>query len=457
MSHQDQHARGVQHNSADLFKALQWLSVKVDWSEVRLRSECSWTPQWLAWAAILWAWSNETTLVERFACAQRLIQHLQGGDRKQATSYQAFLKILVRWTAPLVLGMQIALRKRMEMLSPDDWRVHGFVVFGTDGSKVEVPRTKSNQQAYAHSRQNSKSNRRIKPHDRAATKKTEQPQLFLTSMFHVGLNLPWDWRIGPADSSERSHALEMLSELPANSLLTADAGFTGYDFAKTVLQSGCELLIRVGSNVTLLKKLGYVRESGGTVYVWPDKAARSQQPPLVFRLVVTQGPRHPIYLITSVTSRNVLSDAQVAELYRSRWGIEVFYRHLKQTFGRRKLRSHSAKNAHVELEWSLVGLWAIGLSASRELVSHNIPLGRLSMAQSILSFRRIARDYLHPREPKQTLKHLLRKSVLDEYARRDKASRDYPRKKQERPAGKPKMKSANKTQIQTAKAIKQNG
>ena len=106
MSHQDQHARGVQHNSADLFKALQWLSGKVDWSEVRLRSECSWTPQWLAWAAILWAWSNESTLVERFACAQRLIRHLQGGDRKQVTSYQAFLKILVRWTVqPMVDGI----------------------------------------------------------------------------------------------------------------------------------------------------------------------------------------------------------------------------------------------------------------------------------------------------------------------------------------------------------------
>ena len=66
----------------------------------------------------------------------------------------------------------------------------------------------------------------------------------------------------------------MLGELPANSLLTADAGFTGYDFAKTVLQSGCELLIRVGSNVTLLKKLGYVRESGGTVFVPASETVR---------------------------------------------------------------------------------------------------------------------------------------------------------------------------------------
>jgi len=101
----------------------------------------------LAWTAILWAWSNESTLGERFACAQRLIQHLQAASAKKSTSSQAFLKVLTRWTGPLVLALQVSLRKRMETLSPDDWRRHGFVVFGVDGSQVELPRTKSNQQA----------------------------------------------------------------------------------------------------------------------------------------------------------------------------------------------------------------------------------------------------------------------------------------------------------------------
>lgn len=457
MSHQDRHARGVQTNSADLFQALQWLTRGVDWSAIRMRGESSWTPAWLAWTAVLWAWSNESTLVERFACAQRLIQHLQKESAKKATSYQAFLKVLKRWTASLVRALQVTLRKRMELLSSEAWRRHGFVVFGVDGSKIELPRTTSNQQADAHSRAGAKAgkrNRRRKPHDRAAAKKTEQPQMFLTTMFHVGLHLPWDWRIGPADSSERGHALEMLSSLPADSLLAADAGFVGYDFARTVLERGCQLLVRVGSNVKLLKSLGFVRESAGIVFVWPDKAVRRQQPPLVFRLSVVQGGRHPVYLLTSVTSPQTLTDAQVAQLYRARWGIEVFYRHLKQTFGRRKLRSHSAANARVELEWSLVGLWAIGLSASRELISHGIPLERLSMARSIAAFRRNARDYLHPQIPQHRLRHLLHAALLDDYQRRDKTSRDYPRKKQERPAGKPVIKKATKIQISTAQTIK---
>ncbi|QDT33730.1 hypothetical protein [Thalassoglobus polymorphus] len=74
MSHQDRHARSVQLNSVDLSKALQWLTRGVDWSAIRMRKEATWTPQWLTWMAILWAWSNEATLGERFLCAQRLIQ-----------------------------------------------------------------------------------------------------------------------------------------------------------------------------------------------------------------------------------------------------------------------------------------------------------------------------------------------------------------------------------------------
>jgi IS4 transposase len=56
-----------------------------------------------------------------------------------------------------------------------------------------------------------------------------------------------------------------------------------------------------------------------------------------------------------------LSDKAALEVYRRRWGIEVFFRTLKQTFDRRKLRWHSASNAPVELEWSLLALWGMCL------------------------------------------------------------------------------------------------
>ena len=246
----------------------------------------------------------------------------------------------------------------------------------------------------------------------------------------------------------------MLDSLPAKALLTGDAGFVGYDFLKTVLDSGRQILVRVGSNVTLLKQLGYVRESHNTVYAWPDKAAAKNSEPLVFRLITVQAPKSVLYLIVSVRDEKQLSNRQVAEIYHARWGVEVYYRHFKQTFGRRKLRSHSADNARIECDWSLLGLWAIGLYAMAELSAHNIPPSRLSIARALRAFRRTARDYLHPADPRHTLRIQLRAALIDEYKRTNKKSRDYPRKKAELPPGPPRILNATKSQIRAAKKLK---
>src|SRR4029079_11789503 len=109
--------------------------------------------------------------------------------------------------------------------------------------------------------------------DAARAKKANSPQLWLTLMWHVGTGLPWDGRTGPSDSSERDHLLQMIAALPAEALVTADAGFGGYAYWKALLDSERHLLIRVGANVRLLKGLGYARERAGRVYLWPDRAA----------------------------------------------------------------------------------------------------------------------------------------------------------------------------------------
>jgi hypothetical protein len=246
----------------------------------------------------------------------------------------------------------------------------------------------------------------------------------------------------------------MLPQLPLAAMVAADAGFVGYEYVQAVIASDRHLLLRVGANVRLLRNLGLARESAGLVYLWPDRAAKRRQPPLVLRLVVVHNGKHPIYLVTSVTDTNRLSDQEVIELYRRRWGIEVFYRHLKQTFQRRKLRSASANNARVEIEWSLIGLWGMGLYAQAELVRQQIPPTRLSVAQMLRAFRRMLRDYRHPTERGITLCGLLRCALIDGYKRGNKTSRDYPRKKQESPPGAPLIQTATRAQVALAKQLR---
>ena len=250
--------------------------------------------------------------------------------------------------------------------------------------------------------------------------------------------------------------LEMLPQLPPEALITADAGFVGYEYLRAILDSGRQLLIRVGSNVRLLKKLGIAREWESTVFLWPDREARQGNSPLMLRLVRVCNGKHPVFLITSVLSATRLSDKQVAELYARRWGIELFYRHLKQTFQRRKLRSASAENALLELHWSLAGLAALGLYALTQLGQADVKPRRLSIAQTLRAFRRTMRDYLHPSPRGQSLCHRLRLALIDSYQRGHKTSRGYPRQKQAKPAGPPQIIQATTIQVKRAQALRQN-
>jgi hypothetical protein len=427
----------------------------VDWSGVTFRRDCTWTPRWLTAVALLWAWADESTLVERWTSARRLAAFLYLPATPLAGSYQAFTKLLTRWTAILVLCLQAAWRERMKQELSPRWHVLGFALFGTDGSRCELPRTRSHEQAYSPTRRKKTGKKKSSSRRREHFQKANSPQVWLTTMWHVGTSLPWDWRLGPSESSERAHLLEMLPSLPPEALITADAGFVGYEYWKAILDSGRHFLIRVGSNVRLLKKLGYARESGGTVSLWPDREAQRHQPPLVLRLVEAHNGRHPMFVVTSVLSAARLTDRQVLELYARRWGIELFYRHLKQTFQRRKLRSTSAEHALVELHWSLAGLWAMAFYALLQLEHVDLPQERLSIAQTLRAFRRMMRDYLHPAERGHSLRERLQTALIDPYHRENKNSRNYPRKKQERPPGPPQLVTATRTQIQQAQALRQ--
>ena len=109
------------------------------------------------------------------------------------------------------------------------------------------------------------------------------------------------------------------------------------------MATGHSFVIRAGANVRLLKRLGYVRERDNTVYLWPNSAAEEGLPPLVLRMVWVHNGKHPMCLVTNVLSKTRLSDRKVAEIYKARWGVEVFFRTFKQTFGRQKWRSHKAE------------------------------------------------------------------------------------------------------------------
>jgi len=70
MSHPDQNRLVMRTNADCLRQALRWLLCQVQWSGIRFRADCTWTPRHLAATALLWAWSDEPTLGGRFFTAR---------------------------------------------------------------------------------------------------------------------------------------------------------------------------------------------------------------------------------------------------------------------------------------------------------------------------------------------------------------------------------------------------
>ena len=318
MSHQDrksQRTRVVNHET--LREVVGWLLRPALFVGMHVRAGSLWKPRMLAAAALLGASSDRTTWGGRFEHARKMIRRIFRGQPEPGKTYRGFMKMLIKWHVRLLLCVVGELRLRMERELQEQFQIAGFTVFAGDGSRVQTPRTKSNQQAYSAQRKQKRQTKKKlkrskspavrqrkaqavrrrkmkKQSTQAIEKKTSTTQMWLTLLWHVGTGLPWSWRSGASDSSERHHLREMLEEMPENSLITADAGFVGYEFWKAILDAGHDFVIRIGAHVKLIKQLGYAREYDHTVSLRPDKAARKKMPPLGLRLIVIHDGKQPV-------------------------------------------------------------------------------------------------------------------------------------------------------------------
>jgi hypothetical protein len=388
--------------------------------------------------ALLMSWDEGQTLQTRWdhACtaAKDLHPHWKLGE-----SYSGFCEALVRETPRMRAAIQQRFQHQMQALPQAHWRCGVWQAFAVDGSRQETPHTAANEADLG-----------------CAGRDKSAPQVFITTVWHLGLGLPWDFRVGPGIDSERYHALDMVDDLPPGALLVADCGFAGYELCRRLLCSGRSFLLRVGGNIRLLKNLGYYqRERGDTVYLWPHRQQQSRRgKPLVLRLIRLRQGKQTLYLITNILARRQLTNRQAQKLYQARWGEEVFYRSYKQTLQRRKLLSRTAPTCLVESQWTLLGLWLLGLMSVSPIIAAKRDPKKWSVAASRDLVRQGLRDEPSRRRGRRSLQDGLALAVLDDYHRSSiKTARNYPRKKKEKPPGPPKIKSAQQTEVRHARRL----
>ncbi len=390
-----------------------------------------WTPRIIVTAAVLMAWHSATTLREAFAASRESVVAMYATRRRPGKHLEGFLKTLQRYSDELLAGVTAGLRASLRRLADKHWRWRDWVVLGVDGSRINCPRTIANEASLG-----------------CAGRRKTGPQLQLTTLYHIATGLPWSWRRGCGKTAERRQLRDMFDAFPERTLLLADAGFTGYDLFCELIRRGHSFVIRVGSNVTLLRELGYVAKvDRDTVYLWPGN--RRQSPPLCLRLIQVKSGGKQMALLTNL-SRAELSKEDATLLYRKRWELEVMFRSLKQTMEKRTLRSGTPTCAVVELDWTMIGLWLLGLMT--------LEAGGLKEPWSPAKAQAAVREgirRINRRVPRHSLRNALRKAVRDHYHRKgSKKARNWPHKKNEPPPGMPKTRMATEKEVLAAKALR---
>jgi len=446
VSHQDFQAPQVaasQRSLEELLPMFEWVGDFAS-SGIKFGPGCAWSAVRLTQLALAWGWKHCDGLVKGFNAARKTFDFADESLQDASRSYQAFLKLMQRHGDELAQLVTTTLRQKMR----EDARFihHGRTAFAFDGTKVGMPITESNQDHFCSKK---KSPKKGASNNSSNLKKAQNPQVLVTLCWHVNLSLPWAWRQSGLAGSERGHATEMIAELPKNSLVLADAGFTGYNLWKRLIEKGHDFIIRIGSNVKLLSSLGYSSRRGQqVVYLWPDQ--RRKEKPLVLRLIKLGKGKDKVYLATTNLDPKKLTRAQAKEWYALRWGVEVYIRDYKQTLECRKLLSRTPAAVHVECEWTMLSHWLLAAYTRLQAVPAD---QKPSLQGAIDAVRETMANLQSQTIPREPLLDRLRKAVVDQYSRSHKASRNYPQKKKRRPPGQPKIRIATAAEVQAAKEL----
>ncbi len=461
-------------NRTSLLRLWQWLFPADIFATLTLHGNTKWSPTSLVILVLCWSWSDAHCLTDAFVEAAECSRTLFG--LPALSTYQGFMGALVHWSDGLVRSTLAVVRRRAAQIGGRFWRVGGWVPIAFDGSRSTAPRTRSNEGAYCaanygsgktatYRRKKTKGLRRRRNEQNKV--QPQEPQAWITLLWHMGLRLPWVWRLGPSNASERDHVMGMLGEeeFPWRTLFCGDAGFIGYPLWARIRQRGHHFLVRAGANVYLQVEApdGRVIKEGQEqiVLCWPNDAQRAGAPPLRLRLMHTRINKTKVWLLTSVLDPRKLSLKQAVRFYQMRWGVELEFRGLKQTLNRAELRCRNDRRLRVELDWSILAMAVAELFALKEQLDrraakrkHRTP-DRRSLAATMRALRWCLRNLKEPSPRVGGLTHRLRQAVIDDYRRRSsKRARYRPANPDKKPLGDPKLRVVTSTEKRNLRNIK---
>jgi len=402
------------------------------------RIDARWNFHHLILVLLAMTWSLGDSTPERFAMARGIVAICRPKRRRAGRTAQGFQKALGLPMRPLA-ALAAALRPRLLALLDADLVRDGFIPLGCDGSRLECPR-----------------NDELLGRMGTAGKAGSAPALWVTAVVHLTTGVPWSWRLGKGNASEREHLRQLLRTLPGRALVIADAGYHGYDLAAAILASGASLLIRMSSKVHLFvdHPVDATRFRQGMVNYWPHEARRAALPPLRLRLIRVRGRRTvkgrrrkvDVWLLTDVDAGR-MSVARAAAFYRLRWENEGLFRTYKRTLSKVRLVGRTVRAVHREAYGSLLACQLLLAQGAWALRQRRAPGPAVVLPCSARQALLVVREELiAAMEPKRRAPYLdrLGRCPRERRARSSgKPKREWPQRTPHKPPGAPRLLTMN--------------
>lgn len=172
-------------------------------------------------------------------------------------------------------------------------------------------------------------------------------QVKLFSSLNLFTGTPEDNFIIFGNDHDYNYGSSMMSNLPVNSIGVMDRGFAGIKFIKKLVEQEKYFVLRINNqwkltydHCTQLIKVGANKDSGlYRVINFCDVETKVE-----YRLVTN----------LPVTGEMAVSDAEVMEIYRCRWGVELLWKFLKMHLKLDKLMTKNVNGIILQIYASLI-------------------------------------------------------------------------------------------------------
>lgn len=269
------------------------------------------------------------------------------------------------------------------------WR--GRCVKVVDGSGLSMPDTPQNQKSY--------------PQPSGAKQGCSFPVMRVVALFCLGTGALISLAKGSLRVCERALFRSLWGLLERGDVILADRGFCGYAEYYHLMGRGVDCVMRNHqrrtAGKTMLKSLG----RGDRLILWhkgkagphsPDKPLWHILPDtltlreITFQVAVNGFRTDTITLVTTLLDPEAFPTEAFAQLYRSRWQVELFLRDIKTTMGMDILRCKTPDMVHKELTMHLIAYNLVRLTMLEASCAHDTPVERISFKGALATLRQWA-------------------------------------------------------------------